>query len=269
MGIFKDKLRSLLPPRALAVPRTYFPWHPYFLDFERLRTETCENGERSSVGPARQPTQHDHTDLLQQLAAKHEPSKAQQDYIRHYAAHFGPIRDRVRSLVEIGVQSPRSLNMWEEYFPNATIYGLDIDPACEAFTGGRRRVFIGDQKDPVFLRRLIAETGGGFDIVIDDGEHSEPAILKTFSVLFPALADHGLYAVEDIENLPRVSRFFRELERNVNYWPNGFAESDWQRLRQFDNRATWLDRNVVGLHFYRYLCVVNRGFNPEDNPSLK
>src|SRR5262249_38424110 len=142
-------------------------------------------------------------------------------------------------------------------------------PACQAFSGGRRRVFIGDQKDPEFLHSMIAETGGGFDIVIDDGEHSEPAILKSFSVLFPALSDHGIYAVEDIENLPRVSSFFRELERCVNYWPQGFPQSNWQRLREFDDGATWLDRNVVGLHFYRYLCIVNRGFNPEDNPNLQ
>jgi hypothetical protein len=207
-------------------------------------------------------------DLLHRLAAKYKPSKRYHNYIERYSLHFAPVRERVRKVVEIGVQTPASLLMWEEYFPAATVYGIDIDEACRGFAGGRKEVWIGDQKDEAFLQAFVAGTGGGFDIVIDDGEHSETAILKSFCWLFPALGDHGIYAVEDIIEMPNVARFFRAIERSIGYWPPGFETVDWPYLHKFDDGAPWLARNVVGLHFYRYLCIVNRGFNPQDNPYL-
>lgn len=207
--------------------------------------------------------------LLQRLAAKHAPSKRAHNYISRYALHFDPIREHVRSVVEIGVQRPNSLLMWEEYFPNATIHGIDIDPACKAFSGDRRQVHIGDQKDVGFLRHFIGLTGGNFDVVIDDGEHSEVAILTSFSWLFPSLQSHGIYAIEDLIYTPNARQIFRSLEEHINYWPRGFPGGDWPYLHEFDKAATWLDRNIVGLHFYRYLTIIDRGYNPEDNPYLR
>jgi hypothetical protein len=207
--------------------------------------------------------------LLHRLAVKYHPSKRQQDYIRHYALHFTPIREAVTRFVEIGVQTPGSLLMWEEFFPNATIYGIDIDEKCREFTGGRRQVVIGDQKDEAFLRHFIETTGGEFDIVVDDGEHSEAAILTSFAWLFPALSSHGIYAIEDLLSHRNVLSYLRTLEEHINYWPEDYPGMDWPYLYTFDDAAaSWLDRNVVGLHFHRHLCLVNRGFNPEDNRYL-
>lgn len=206
---------------------------------------------------------------LHRLAVKYKPTKRRHNYIKHYHAHFGPIREDVKRFVEIGVQTPTSLQMWEEYFPNATIYGIDIDEKCLAFTGGRKKVVIGNQRDRAFLGRFIDMTGGGFDIIVDDGEHTGAAILTSFCCLFPVMSSHGIYAVEDLVDLRNVLKFFLTLEQHINYWPKGFPGKDWPYLHAFDDAASWLDRNVVGLHFYRYLCIVNRGFNPEDNPYLR
>ncbi|UCE34584.1 MAG: hypothetical protein JSV40_01285, partial [Deltaproteobacteria bacterium] len=42
-------------------------------------------------------------------------------YHPRYEAHFGPLRGKSLSLLEIGVQSGASLRLWEEYFPKASI----------------------------------------------------------------------------------------------------------------------------------------------------
>jgi hypothetical protein len=211
---------------------------------------------------------HRQDDLLHRLAVKYKPSKRYHNYIQRYSTHFERHRERVRRVVEIGVQTPGSMLMWEEYFPNAEIIGIDIDPACKDIEGGRKKIFIGDQKDEDFLISLTKQTGGEFDIVIDDGEHSEPAILKTFSWLFPAMAAHGFYAVEDTIEMPIVGAFFRQLERHINHYPDDFQSFDWPFLYSFGEKADWLSKNVIGVHFYRYLCIIDRGFNPEDNPYL-
>jgi hypothetical protein len=207
-------------------------------------------------------------DELTTLGEKYGTSKLTVGYLEHYWMHFGPIRSSVRKLLEIGVDDGASLRMWEEFFPQATIIGIDIDERCRAFEGGRRRVFIGNQRDESFLRSIIEETGGDFDIVIDDGEHSDLAVLKSFAWLFPAMTDHGIYAIEDLIGLHRALKFFRELEVHLNYWPPGIPTSKWPEVSSFAGELPWLTRNITGIHFHRYLCLINRGFNPEDNPYL-
>lgn len=36
----------------------------------------------------------------------------------------------------------------------------------------------------------------------------------------------------------------------------------------FGPEATWADRNIIGVAFYRWIVFVMRGHNPGDNPYL-
>jgi hypothetical protein len=123
--------------------------------------------------------------ILEELGEKYKPTKRLHDYLVYYWLHFRDIRLNVRRVLEIGIQTDRSMRMWEEFFPNAMIFGLDIDPQCKQFEGSRRRVFIGDQSDETLLRSVVDEAGGSLDIIIDDGSHHVEHQLKTFNVLFP------------------------------------------------------------------------------------
>ncbi len=210
---------------------------------------------------------------LEELCAKYLPSKRLHNYIPYYWMHFRDIRFEVGKVLEIGVQTDRSIRMWEAFFPNATIYGADIDPACERLAGGRCEILIGDQSDPAFLRRLVDRAGGHFDIVIDDGSHRVEHQLASFDFLFPLLSDHGIYAVEDTggcvgdSGLATVNAL-EALVDHVMYWPKGFRPADWPHLDRFPRDASWADRNTIGIAFYRWLVFVMRGNNPGDNPHL-
>ncbi|MDO9633168.1 MAG: hypothetical protein Q7I92_14810 [Humidesulfovibrio sp.] len=213
--------------------------------------------------------------LLEQLAAKYRPSKVQHDYIRHFWRHFRETRLEVRKFCEIGLadhkgeKRPDSLMMWEEFFPNAEIWGVDINPECRSFEGGRRKILIGDQKDPGFLRHVAEATGGDLDIIVDDGEHSNQAILTSLTWLLGALNDHGMYVIEDLMYQRRVQQFLLHLANGVSHWPAGHPFPDWPYLYAFDDKADWLRKNITGVAFYRFLCFIMRGYNPEDNPYLR
>ena len=63
---------------------------------------------------------------------------------------------------------------------------------------------IGDQTDPVFLVSVAAEIGP-FDVILDDGSHICSQLIASFGHLFlSALAEDGLYIVEDT---------------HTNFWP--------------------------------------------------
>lgn len=199
---------------------------------------------------------------LEALGEKWKPTKRLHNYLPHYWAHFRDIRHAVRHVIEIGVQSECSVRMWEEFFPNATIYGLDIDPACQSHEGGRVRIRIGDQSDPAFLRSVLAEMDGAPDIVIDDGSHKPNHQIATFNVLFPNLSEHGLYVIEDtggVVNDPQLQTVneMKSLVDHVMYWPTSFpppglaAPPYLRRVRLLD-RSACHRRGILPLDL---LCV--------------
>lgn len=223
--------------------------------------------------PSPYPFFVDSNNLLEELGRKYLPTKRDHNYLPLYWMHFRDIRMKVRKVCEIGLQRDASLRMWEEFFPSAEIYGIDIDPACRAFEGGRRRVFIGDQSDRRFLGSFLNEVGGGLDIVIDDGSHLVDHQLATFEVLLPALNRHGIYVMEDtgpcVGDYQRITvNSLQQLAANVLYWPEGYRPEDWPKLSSFPDTSSWADRNVVGVAVYRWIAFVFRGDNPGDNPYL-
>src|SRR5215472_16408253 len=65
-------------------------------------------------------------------------------YFEVYERHFSRFRRTPVRVLEIGVYSGGSLEMWSEYFgPEAQIYGVDIEPACKAYDSDSVKVLIG------------------------------------------------------------------------------------------------------------------------------
>lgn len=209
---------------------------------------------------------------LSELGEKWRPTKRVHNYLPYYWLHFRDIRHSVRNVIEIGVETERSVRMWEEFFPNATIHGIDINPGCAAYSSGRVKIHVGSQADEAFLERCVSSMSGGIDIVIDDGSHRPDHQIASFNFLFPRLSSHGIYVIEDtgacVDDvaLRTVNRLKTLIDR-IFYWPDD-PSTHWTSLAEFPESSTWLDRHVTGIAFYRWMVFVMRGNNPGDNPHL-
>jgi len=128
---------------------------------------------------------------LAELAAKHGTDK-EPNYLRNYARHFDPLREREIHLLELGIFEGSSLKMWRDFFPNGLIAGLDLDPVevdgC--------RTYAGSQDDVTVLDRIVDECGP-FDIVIDDAAHIADPARTSLWHLWPHLRVGGHYVIED------------------------------------------------------------------------
>jgi hypothetical protein len=118
------------------------------------------------------------------------------NYTPAYHELLGHRRDKVKRVLEIGVHKGASLRMWEEYFLNAEIVGVDIDRAC-MFETNRIVCLYGDACASG-VHAAIKEFGP-FDLIIDDGSHLAADQIRTANALLPLLAPGGIYVCEDIE----------------------------------------------------------------------
>lgn len=120
--------------------------------------------------------------------------------LRLYGRAFSHLRTRALTLLEIGVNRGGSLYMWRDYFPQASIIGVDLHiPADFVDSTGRCRIAQGDQNNPASIRALVlASAPNGVDIIIDDASHLGAETARTFRALFyDCLAPGGFYAIED------------------------------------------------------------------------
>lgn len=130
-----------------------------------------------------------------------------------YELLFMGRQDTVRTVFECGIGSTNasisdtmttsgspgaSLRMWSEYFPNAMIYGADID---ETVLFGTEKIMTRwvDQLDPDSIRYMWDSLGvTNFDVMIDDGLHTFQAGKTLFENSVHMLSKTGLYIIEDV-----------------------------------------------------------------------
>jgi hypothetical protein len=194
-------------------------------------------------------------------------------YAQHYQTHFAPLRHKALNILEIGVggyddpnKGGSSLRMWKTFFPRASVFAIDIVDK-RALQEPRIKIYQGSQDDADFLKHVAAEIGR-LDIIIDDGSHQNRHVLKTFEVLFPLLAEGGIYAVEDTQtsywpsyggtseefNSPQtIMGFFKGLVDCLNY----------EEFLKKDYRPSYYDMHIVSMHFYHNLIFIYKGQNKE------
>lgn len=125
-------------------------------------------------------------------------------------AYHELLKDRdIRRVLEVGIGEKRynapSLRMWAEYFPDAEIYGCDIDINVFISDNPRIHCFYCDQSNAQSLQQVVNQTGGNFDLIVDDGSHFVEHQMLTFKSLYPLLNPKGVYIIEDIDQVRRVA----------------------------------------------------------------
>jgi Methyltransferase domain len=138
------------------------------------------------------------TDLCR-LAEAHDTDKGTQ-YTQVYHRWLAHAREQRMRMLEIGLYNGGSLRMWRDYLPNTVLHGIDIDARTLAYQDEvpNSQVRLVDQGDAGALERFVAELGGNYDFILDDGGHTMVQQIVSFEVLWPQVMPGGVYAIEDL-----------------------------------------------------------------------
>src|SRR5262245_53430244 len=122
-------------------------------------------------------------------------------YFDIYHRHLEKFRNKPVRIVEIGVYSGGSLDLWREYFgTQSEIIGVDIESSCKRYERPGVRIFIGDQANRQFWTKF-REAVPRFDTVVDDGGHEPYQQIVTMEELLPYMNPGGVYICEDVHGV--------------------------------------------------------------------
>jgi hypothetical protein len=138
-------------------------------------------------------------------------------YTPFYYDLFKDIRNDVKKVFEFGVGNNRqfkhipnyhmgaSLYMWRDFFPNAQIYGADIEPES-IFDDGRVKTFLCDETKKEQVEELIKRVGSDIDIFIDDALHRMDNQRFLCETVMPLLDKGVIYIIEDSSHPRRLCK---------------------------------------------------------------
>jgi hypothetical protein len=178
-------------------------------------------------------------------------------YFKIYDRYGSQFRGTKMTMLEIGIFSGGSLPMWRTYFgPACQVVGVDIESACEVYSGEGVKILIGDQADREFWRRELPLLPP-LQFVVEDGGHQTEQQIVSFEEIFPHLAPGGVYICEDLHgNRNGFYEYAAELSNHLNVCQTRPLHGDW-RLGT-ETEASDLARWIQAIHFYPFMVVIER-----------
>ncbi len=137
------------------------------------------------------------TGKLSEIGLKYGTNKVWHNYTPFYERIF--FEREIKNFFEIGISEGPSLLMWQEYFQNATIYGIDLTiPECVK-NQPRIKYEITDQSSSSqLLNTLNKWNNPSFDVILDDGGHTVKQQRISLETLWKYVKIGGLYIIEDL-----------------------------------------------------------------------
>jgi len=141
-------------------------------------------------------------------------------YLKHYDELFYPLKDKKIKILEIGVQNGGSIMLWNKYFKDCTIFGMDINYSIVTHPE------IWELENAFLIPKdveSLSENSFGdmkFDIIIDDGSHTIPHQEKSMKIFKNKLSKGGILIIEDI------SSYYN----NFNYFKSNYSDSEFKFL---------------------------------------
>jgi SAM-dependent methyltransferase len=148
-------------------------------------------------------------------------------YSQIYEVILADYRMKAKNVFECGIGYSNSeqclaggsLRAWREYFPNAMVYGADINKEV-LFEEERIKTYWIDQTSPKAIDDYFTNIGEKFDVMVEDGWHEFLAQNCMFENGIKFLKNDGVYIIEDVmpEDLLKHQLYFsKRVEFDVNY----------------------------------------------------
>lgn len=197
---------------------------------------------------------------LTQLADKHKTDKGsiKHNYTEIYEVYFSKFKNEKFNMLEIGYCAGASCKMWLEYFPNVTLYSVDIfdkppmDKTIEQYIECGKLIYKKADQSTKELETFIKSLDVSFKVMIDDGSHVSEDQQFSFGYLFKFVEDGGLYIIEDLNCKRNPSSKFKVQaeKRTVDFLKDYNVTDEFKSLVLPKTRCAYLNKNVFKVEVY-------------------
>ncbi len=170
-------------------------------------------------------------------------------YTMLYDFIFGKFKYDECRIAEIGIAHNNGIKTFRDYFPNAHIFGFDIQ--SEHLDSARKdnlrntQYFGIDCNSRVSIFDSLKSAGGNFDIIIDDASHIPEQQINVLLNSIPFLKPGGVLIIEDIyRNIDE--EFFEPFINNVSKYFHSITFVETEHDKQWS--GDWNNDKLLVLY---------------------
>ena len=113
-------------------------------------------------------------------------------------------KESAKNVLEIGIWNGGSIKLWNDFFPNATVYGLDILSPNKVWDGIKNNDKIKlytstDAYNTYFFNNEFLNKIK-FDFMLDDGPHTLESMKQFIKLYSQVMTDDGILIIEDVQD---------------------------------------------------------------------
>jgi cephalosporin hydroxylase len=143
------------------------------------------------------------SDLIQLVNSEKTDKNTVHSYLPVYEVLLKNKKNTCKNVIEVGIKDGGSIKLWHDYFPNAQIYGCDIENETtmwdEIKNNNRIKLFNSiNAYDPLFINQIKDIQ---FDFAIDDGPHTLNSMIQFIQLYLPLIKEDGILIVEDVQDI--------------------------------------------------------------------
>tara|TARA_Y100000389_G_scaffold204442_1_gene256991 strand:+ start:16913 stop:17488 length:576 start_codon:yes stop_codon:yes gene_type:complete len=141
-------------------------------------------------------------------------------------------KETAKNVLEIGVHKGGSIKLWNDYFTNATVYGLDIRTDAHTFVADDCREIFNNEKiilyietdayDDYFFVNNLLNKNIKFDFMLDDGPHSLESMKKFIKLYSQVMTDDGILIIEDLQSMDWIDILKNEVPENLKQFVKAY-----------------------------------------------
>jgi cephalosporin hydroxylase len=115
-------------------------------------------------------------------------------------------KDTAKNVLEIGISFGGSIKLWNDFFTNATIYGLDIMDIKDVWEviKNSERIILHTSIDAYnndFFTTHFLDKNIRYDFMLDDGPHTLESMRQFIKLYSQIMTDDGILIIEDVQSL--------------------------------------------------------------------
>jgi len=154
-------------------------------------------------------------------------------------------KESAKNVLEIGIMYGGSIKLWNDFFTNATVYGLDIihiDYVWENIKNNNKIILhtSTDAYNTDFFNRTFLNQIK-FDFMLDDGPHSLESMKQFIRLYSQIMTDDGILIIEDVQSWDWIELLKNEVPEQLKQYIKVYDLR--QNKNRYDDIVFTIDKN--------------------------
>jgi len=151
-------------------------------------------------------------------------SRTDKDTVHSYLPLYQKLlinkKETAKNVLEIGIYHGGSIKLWNDFFTNATVYGLDIIHMNDVWEGikNKEKIILHTSTDAYnndFFTTHLLNKNIQFDFMLDDGPHTLESMKQFIKLYSQIMTDDGILIIEDVQEVQWANELVMEVPKEL------------------------------------------------------